>query len=107
MEIIIRMKKDVFNGNIKKEYIGSVMFGLVFGSIIWLVCFLFILIMALTYDKIEYAAKILMFVMAGISLLASVIYPVVTIWMIRTYPKYPRLTRQMIKPYFLNTNKYK
>lgn len=107
MEKMICMKKDIFNGNVKKEYVGSVIVALVFGSIVFFVCFLVFLIGALTYDKIEYAARIFIYVMAGVSFLSSVIYPAVTIWAIRTYPKYPKLTKLMIKPYVLNTKKCK
>lgn len=93
------MSKDLFNGNIKKEYVNYVKFTLVFVSVLFFVFFLFFLIFALLYEKIEYAARIMMFVMSGLSFLASFLYPVISLHAIRNYSKHPKLARSMIKPF--------
>ena len=55
--VVFDMKKDIFNGNIKKEYINYVKFSLAFASILFFLFFVFFLLFALLYEKIEYAAR--------------------------------------------------
>ena len=96
---IFDMKKDIFNGNIKKEYINYVKFSLAFASILFFIFFIFFLLFALLYEKIEYAARIMMFIFSGLCFLASFLYPTVSIYLIRNYSKHPKLAKSMIKPF--------
>ena len=96
---VFDMKKDIFNGNIKKEYINYVKFSLAFASILFFIFFIFFLLFALLYEKIEYAARIMMFVFSGLCFLTSFLYPTVSIYAIRNYSKYPKLAKSMIKPF--------
>ncbi len=98
------MKKDIFNGNIKKEYIGSVQFILIFSIVIWLGSFIFFLLMALLYDKIEFSARIFTFVISFLCFIASFFYPLVTLFAIKTYPRHPKLAKAMLKEYVFETN---
>ena len=93
------MKKDIFNGNIKKEYINYVKFSLAFASVLFFIFFIFFLLFALLYEKIEYAARIMMFIFSGLCFLASFLYPIVSIYSIRNYSKHPKLAKSMIKPF--------
>ena len=95
---VFDMKKDIFNGNIKKEHINYVKFSLAFASILFFIFFVFFLLFALLYEKIEYAARIMMFIFSGLCFLAS-LYPTVSIYAIRNYSKYPKLAKSMIKPF--------
>ena len=96
---VFNMKKDIFNGNIKKEYINYVKFSLAFASILFFIFFGFFLLFALLYEKIEYAARIMMFIFSGLCFLASFLYPTVSIYSIRNYSKHPKLAKSMIKPF--------
>ena len=93
------MKKDIFNGNIKKEYINHVKFSLAFASILFFIFFIFFLLFALLYEKIEYAARIMMFIFSGLCFFASFLYLTVSIYSIRNYSKHPKLAKSMIKPF--------
>ena len=93
------MSKDPFNGNIKKEYINYVKFSLIFATVLFFAFFVFFLLFALLYEKIEYAARIFMFVFSGICLFASFLYPTISIYAIRNYSKHPKLAKSMIKPF--------
>ena len=81
---------------IKKEYINYVKFSLAFASILF---FIFFLLFALLYEKIEYAARIMTFIFSGLCFLASFLYPTVSIYSIRNYSKHPKLAKSMIKPF--------
>ena len=96
---VFNMKKDIFNKNIKKEYINYVKFSLAFASILFFIFFVFFLLFALLYEKIEYAARIMMFIFSGLCFLASFLYPTVSIYAIRNYSKHSKLARTMIKPF--------
>ena len=96
---VFNVKRDIFNGNIKKQYINYVKFSLAFVAILFFVLFVFFLLVALLYEKIEYAARIMMFVFSGVCFLASFLYPTVSIYAIRNYSKYPKLAKSMIKPF--------
>lgn len=96
---MLDMKEDIFNGNIKKEYINYVKFSLALASILFFIFFVFFLLFALLYEKIEYAARIMMFIFSGLCFLASFLYPTVSIYAIRNYSKHPKLARTMIKPF--------
>ena len=93
------MEKDIFNGYIKKEYIGYVKFSIYFASILFLVMGIFFLLVALFYDKVEESARILIYVMAGISLPCSFLYPVLSFYSIRNYDKHKKLARGCIKAF--------
>ena len=47
---------------------------------------LFFFSFALLYEKIEPAARVMMFVGSGACLIASICYPLLTIFAIKTYP---------------------
>ncbi len=96
---VVNMAKDIFNGNIKKEYINYVKFSLILATVLFLSFFLFFLLFALFYEKIEYAARIFMFAFSGICLIASFLYPVISIYAIKNYSKHPKLAKAMIKPF--------
>lgn len=96
------MKKDIFNGKIKPEYSKSIKFFLVFASIIFCAVATFFLLLALLYGNIDYGGKIVMFVMSGVSYLAAVLYPLISVLCVRTYPKHKKLTNFFIKDYALN-----
>ena len=93
------MKKDIFNGNIKQEYINYVKYSLFFASILFFLFFVSFLLFALLYEKVEYAARIMMFIFSGLCFLASFLYPTVSIYAIRNYSKHPKLAKSMIKPF--------
>lgn len=92
------MKKDMFNGNIKKHCINYVKFSLIFVAILWLVFFIFFFLIALSYEKQEYAARISLFIFSGICFLNIFLYPGISIYAIRKYPKHPKLAKSMLRP---------
>ena len=98
------MKKDIFNGNIKKEYIRYVKYSLIFASILWFIFFLFFLFFGVLYEKIEFAARIFMFVFSGISLILSIIYPILSVYSIKNFDKHPKLAKALIKEFVFETN---
>ena len=96
---VLNLSKDIFNGNIKKEYINYVRFSLIFATVLFFAFFVFFLLFALLYEKTEYAARIMMFVFSGMCLFASFLYPAISIYSIRNYSKHPKLAKSMIKPF--------
>ena len=95
------MKKDIFNGKVKKEYSKSIKFLLIFASAVFIAVATLFLLLALLSDNFDYSAQIVLFVMSGISYLAAVLYPLITVLCIRTYPKHKTLTEFFIKEYAL------
>ena len=95
------MKKDVFNGKIKSEYSKSIKFLLVFASIVFCAVATFFLLLALLSDNFDNGAKIVLFIMSGVSYIAAAIYPLITVLCVRTYPKHKALTEFFIKKYAL------
>ena len=95
------MKNDVFNGKIKSEYSKGIKFLLIFASIVFCAVATFFLLLALLYDNVDYGGKIVLFVMSGVSYLAAILYPLITVLCVRTYPKYRTLTKFFIKEYAL------
>ena len=93
------MKRDIFNGNVKKEYINYIKFSLAFAAVLFFIFFVFFLLFALLYEKIEYAARIMMFIFSGMCFFTSILYPVVSIYAIRNYSKHSKLAKSMIKPF--------
>ena len=93
------MKKDLFNGNIKREYIGYVEGSLILMFFICIVCSIGFFLVALFYEKIDYSGRIVLFVTSGISFLCAVLYPAISIYAIRNYSKHPKLAKIMIKPF--------
>ena len=91
------MKKDPFNGKIAKEFIGYMKFSLIFGSIVLLACAIFFFLMALFYENMEYGARIVVYVLASVSLIFSIAYPLTSLALIKIYPKYRNVTRFLVK----------
>lgn len=98
------MKKDIFKGNIQKQYINYVKFSIVFAIVLFGVFAIFFFLFALLYEKIEPAARVMMFVGSGACLVASICYPLITIFAIKTYPKHIRLAHGMLKEFVFETN---
>lgn len=93
------MPKDIFNGNIKKEYVSYVKFSLLFEGLLFFACFLFFLLVALFYEKTDFADRIMLFILSGISFLTSFLFPAISIYAIRNYSKHSKLAKLMIKPF--------
>jgi len=95
------MKKDIFNGKIKPEHATSVFVSMIISCVIYLACAILFLCLGLLYDNVEHAARIVLYVVSGLCFLLTVLFPVATVILVRTYPKYRKLTHVFVKPYFL------
>lgn len=98
------MQKNIFNGNIQKQYINYVKFSIILATILFGVFAIFFFLFALLYENIEPAARVMMFVGSGACLIASICYPLLTIFAIKTYPKHIRLAHGMLKEFVFETN---
>jgi len=99
-------KKDIFNGKIKKEYVSYLITSYVFISIIFLPvgCFF-----AYVFIHAPIEGKII----AGLALFGTlylaIINPFLTLFVIRQYPKYPKIRRLLLNSeyYFVDNNNRK
>ena len=98
------MKKDIFKGNIQKQYINYVKFSIVFAIVLFGMFAIILFLIALLYEKVEPAARVMMFVGSGACLIASICYPLLTIFAIKTYPKHIRLAHGMLKEFVFETS---
>ena len=97
------MKKDIFNGKIKKEYVSYLMTSYIVVSVLFLplaglFCFLFV------HSPIE--GKIICGILFLICLYLVVINPILTLFVIRQYPKRPKLRKLLLNSeyYFVGNN---
>ena len=93
------MKKDVFNGKILTEFIGLVKFTLIFVPIIVILCALLFFGVAVFYESVERLARIILCVVALLSLFVGIGYPLITLRLIRIYPQKRKITRHFLKEY--------
>ena len=87
--------KDIFNGNIKKDYIGYVKFLTIFLSVLWMACGVAFAIIPRISEGFSADVKSLLSVMSAIAFGCSVGYPALTIFLIRTYPKHKKLAKSL------------
>ena len=93
------MKKDIFKGNIKSEFIDYIKVSIGFASVLFLG--IGITMLCLNIFKIQAAqeVKIGLYVFSGLSILFSILYPILSIYSIRTYPKHKKLAHALIKQF--------
>ncbi len=93
------MKSDIFNGKILEPYRGIVKFTLVFVPCVLIMCSLILGIIAITYPKIDDAARVMIFIFTALSGVSAIVYPLVTLRLIRCYPKHRKITKLFIQEY--------
>ena len=93
------MKNDIFNGYVKKDYIGYVKFSLVLATVLFFACAVFFLLVAIFYNNMAGNVRVMLFIYSGFSFLASLLYPAISIYAIRNYPRCKTLAKSMIKPF--------
>ena len=93
------MKKDIFNGKIATESKGIVKFTLIFTPLICILCGIIFLLGALFYDNVEYSARIFSYCLAALSIIAGISYPLITLYLIKIYPKHRKITKHFILEY--------
>lgn len=89
--------KDIFNGNIKKDYIGYVKFLTIFLSVLWIACGVAFALIPMISEGFSADIISFMSVMSIIAFACSVVYPALTIFLIRTYPKHKKLAKSLFK----------
>ena len=93
------MKKDFFNGKISTESRGIVKFKLIFPPLIFILCGIIFLCVAIFYENVEYAARIFLYCASLLSIAAGISYPLITLHLIKIYPKHRKITKHFIKEY--------
>ena len=95
-------KADLFNGNIKNEYIGLVKFTLIFAPVILLILGTGLLLIALLVNNVQNGAKIALYIICGLCYVFGLIYPICTIKLIKIYPKRKKIAYLFLQPYVFN-----
>lgn len=93
------MKKDIFNGKISTEARGLVKFTLIFLPLIFILCGIIFLWLAIFYENVEYAARIFLYCASPLTIAAGISYPLITLHLIKIYPKHRKITKHFIKEY--------
>lgn len=93
------MKRDIFIDKIDTQHIGLVKATLILASGIGILGGISFLLVAIFYENVETAARILLYVVSGLSLVFGVLFPIVTLHLIKIYPKHRKITALLIKEY--------
>lgn len=97
------MKKDIFNGKIDKSCVSMVKITLVLLILVFELCGV-VFLFGFLDKKQEESARIVMLIISGLCFLAAIICPLLTLFVIRTYPKHKKLAQFLLKEYVFDTN---
>ena len=101
------MQNDIFKGKIQRQYYGFVKFCIIFANVLFFVIGIFLLLIALFYKKVEPAARIFLYVLSSLSILSSILYPILIIFAIKTYPKHKKFAYSVLKEFVFETTETK
>ena len=59
------------------------------------------LLMAIFYGNMEYAARMFLYCFSAVSMFVGIAYPIITLLLIRRYPKHKKVTAIFIKEFVL------
>ena len=90
------MKKDLFNGKILREFKGITAFGIIAGTVVFLAVAVLLFFVAFLQND---GARIALFCFSAVAFSFAILFPTVTIHLIRIYPKRRKLTRFLIREY--------
>ena len=93
----MNQKKDIFNNNIKKELVSTIVFTLIFSFILFLGLGIAMLLLVSSIDKIDPDTRTVFYIISILSMLCSVAYPLISFLLIRCYPKHKKLAHLFIK----------
>ncbi len=100
------MKKDIFNGKIKKEHLGYAKAQLIATPIITAIIGIALSILTFIFqDKMGIDAAIFLYVICGIALVYAITYPIIFLFIIRNAPKYDKIADKFIGGYDVLINK--
>ncbi len=91
------MNKDWFNKKIKNEYIGYMKFSLILFSVICIFIGTACVSMLIFGKNATVSIYVIFSSLAVIFYLFSIIYPIISLKVIRTYPKHKRIAHLLIK----------
>ena len=94
------MKKDIFNGKIKPEYISYTWSSIMLSAFIFVSVGSLLLYSAIQHERGSFDRNGLL-IFSVLTYLSGVLFSTLTIVVIRNYPKYPKLRRL-----FLNSDEY-
>lgn len=97
------MKKDIFNGRIKEQYVGYMKTSIVFVEAIFFCFAALCLCSALYFDNMDYDMRLVLYILSGVVFAFCIAFPIVTILCIRSYPKHKAFTKRLVKEYVLKT----
>ena len=98
------MKKDIFNGKILIQHRSYVKFTLFFASLVMFLISIFSFVMGLFYQNMDKASRVFCFCFASFYLLFAVFYPLLSIALIRIYPRKRKLTHFFLKEFVFKTH---
>ena len=101
------LKKDIFNHNIKPEYKAYTICSIVLLVTVMLAGGTFFLYISLSYENMEPFDRIGFLVFSALEYLTGIVYPILTFYAIRTFPKHKKLAYAMLKKFLFvdgNTN---
>jgi hypothetical protein len=90
------MKKDIFNGKILREFRGITAFGLILGTVVFLAVAVLLFFVAFSQND---GTRIAVFCFSAVAFLLAILFPTITIYLIRIYPKRRKITRLLIREY--------
>ncbi len=94
------MKKDFFNGNIKREFVSHIWTTIIIVAVIFFGCGGLFLYLSF-FGNLDNATSLFLLVFGVALCLFGIWYSFGTIWVIRKYPKYRKITK-----WFLNSECY-
>lgn len=97
------MKRDIFNGKIDKSCVSMVKITLVLLILVFGLCGV-VFLFGFFNEKEEELVRIVMLIISGFGFLAAIICPLLTLFVIRTYPKHKKLAHCLLKEYVFDTN---
>lgn len=97
------MKKDIFNGKVREQYVGYMRTSIIFVTCLFLCAAILFLCMALFYENMDTDMRVVLYALGGVVFVLSVAYPVAAVLCIRSYPKHKTLTLMLVKEFVLKS----
>ena len=104
--MVMRMKKDAFNGYIKDERIPEIWFLLIFVPVVMIGIAALMLVIATKYNNFGAGAREAIFLLGCFSMLFGIAYPISTLFFVRNYPKHKRICHLLLKSYMFSGIEY-